>query len=140
MIVKPEVLLDTCALIWIAGGQPIAPSVERLLDTYADEQRSVYISPFSGWEISMLMSRGRLPSVMGPKEWFNHVLSLGYAELASLDSDILIDSCQLPGNPPRDPADRIIISTARHLNLEIITRDRVILDYAKAGYVKAKEC
>jgi len=138
--VKCAMLLDTCAVIWIAENKALSEPVEKLLDSHLDENKLVYISAFTGWEISMLMARGRLPSLMGPKEWFEKVLSRGCTQLAAVTSDILIDSNQLPGNPPRDPADRIIITTARNMNLKLITRDRSILEYAKTGYVQAMEC
>ena len=53
---------------------------------------------------------------------------------------ILIGSCELPGTPPDDPADRIIIATARELGLAVVTRDGAILAYAQAGYVNALRC
>jgi PIN domain nuclease of toxin-antitoxin system len=45
-----------------------------------------------------------------------------------------------PGAPPRDPADRIVIATARALGLQLVTRDRAILAYADAGHVAAIPC
>ena len=60
--------------------------------------------------------------------------------MADLSPEILSDSCLLPGKPPRDPADRMIISTARHQDLTIITRDRLILAYAGEGHVRAIAC
>ena len=60
--------------------------------------------------------------------------------LADLTPAIFIDSSFLPGQPPRDPADRIIIATARENDLTILTRDRLILEYAKAGNVRALAC
>jgi PIN domain nuclease of toxin-antitoxin system len=57
-----------------------------------------------------------------------------------LGIEILADSCALPGKPPNDPADRIIIATARESDMTIVTRDRLILDYARAGHVRAMAC
>jgi PIN domain nuclease of toxin-antitoxin system len=57
-----------------------------------------------------------------------------------LSISILVESCGLPGTPPDDPADRIIIATARAHGLTIVTRDGAILKYAQLGYVKALRC
>ena len=60
--------------------------------------------------------------------------------LQGLTADILIDSSLLPGEIHGDPADRIIIATARALDLTVVTRDRHILDYAARGHVRALAC
>jgi len=57
-----------------------------------------------------------------------------------LTAEILADSCLLPGAPPRVPADRMIISTARHLDLTIITRGRRILAYSEESHVRFLTC
>jgi PIN domain nuclease of toxin-antitoxin system len=57
-----------------------------------------------------------------------------------LSPQILIASSFLPGKPPRDPADRIIIATARDLGATLITRDGLILKYAEEGQVSAIAC
>jgi PIN domain nuclease of toxin-antitoxin system len=46
----------------------------------------------------------------------------------------------LPPPIHKDPADRLLIATARSLNVPIVTRDRFILDYAEAGHVDAIVC
>ena len=60
--------------------------------------------------------------------------------LAPMPPEVLIASSWLPGAPPPDPADRIIIATARHYGLAVMTRDARILDYAAEGYVRAVKC
>ena len=54
--------------------------------------------------------------------------------------DTLVESSFLPGAPPRDPADRIILAAARSSGLQIVTRDRAILSYAEQGHAWALEC
>jgi PIN domain nuclease of toxin-antitoxin system len=60
--------------------------------------------------------------------------------LCGLDPETLIESSFLPGEPPRDPADRIVLATARAHALPVMTRDRAILAYAEAGHVGAIPC
>jgi len=71
---------------------------------------------------------------------FRQLLSAPNLMLSELSPDLLIDSSFLPGEPPRDPADRIIITTAREGGMSIMTRDRQILAYAEAGHVQAIPC
>ena len=61
-------------------------------------------------------------------------------ELAELSPQILIASSFLPGDPPGDPADRILAATAREYGYTLVTRDRPLLDYAKQGHLQALAC
>jgi PIN domain nuclease of toxin-antitoxin system len=60
--------------------------------------------------------------------------------LADLPPKILMDASFLPGNLHNDPMDRIIAATAREYGFTVMTRDRALLDYAKAGHLSAAEC
>ena len=60
--------------------------------------------------------------------------------LAALTPEIAIDASHLPGVFHSDPADRMIVATARRIGAAIVTRDRKILDYAEAGFVEAMVC
>ena len=60
--------------------------------------------------------------------------------LAALTPEIAIDVSQLPGDFQSDPADRMIVATARRLGAAIVTRDRKILGYAEAGFAAALAC
>ena len=134
-------LLDTCAVIWLAIGD--ASLSQASLDALANARREggiIAVSPITAWEIGLLNARGRLPLLMEPAIWFRRLISLPGVELAELDPDILVQSSFLPGAPPRDPADRIIAATARALGYRLVTRDRILLDYAEAGHVEALAC
>lgn len=105
-----------------------------------DRGDAVMVSPITAWERGLLAARGRIASPMSPKAWFEHLLLQPGVELAELSIDILIESSFLPGKVHGDPADRIIIATARAQHLTIVTRDRLILDYADQGHVRALLC
>ena len=100
----------------------------------------VLVSPITAWERGLLAAKGRIASPMTPKRWFELLLSRPGVDLVEMSIDILIDSSFLPGQVPGDPADRIIIATARNLELTVVTRDRAILDYAAQGHVRALAC
>jgi PIN domain nuclease of toxin-antitoxin system len=133
-------LLDTCALIWLGTDEPVAGGAVAAMNDAFSEGETVWISPISAWEIGTLAARGRLALSTSPQTWFRKALAHAGLALCPLEADVLIDSSFLPGTPPRDPADRIVIATARALELRVITRDRAILAYAEAGHVAAIAC
>lgn len=101
---------------------------------------STFISPITAWELGTLVSKGRIPTSVSEHVWLGRVLALPYVEYSHLTPDILINSSYLPGHPPNDPTDRIIIATARQYGYRIMTRDKKILDYANEGHVNAIAC
>jgi PIN domain nuclease of toxin-antitoxin system len=133
-------LLDTCAVIWVAEDQPISKTAAAALDEAHAADRFVYVSPISAWEIGLLVARGRLTMIVKPQLWFERVLDVANMRLADMSPDLLISSSFLPGTPPRDPADRIVAATAREYGYTLVTRDRVLLDYAEQGHIQALSC
>jgi PIN domain nuclease of toxin-antitoxin system len=133
-------LLDTCALIWIAEDAKISePAAAALNGSYRSGQ-PVYVSPISAWEVGILISRGRLACLVKPQLWFQRLLDAPSVRLAEMSTDLLITSSFLPGTPPRDPADRIIAATVREFGYTLMTRDRSLLDYAEQGHLRALVC
>lgn len=135
-----SLLLDTCAAIWIATDASIAEEAIEALDQASDRGDTVHLSPMTAWEIGVLAAHGRLASPLDPRAFFRQLASVPNMSVADLSPEVLIQSSFLPGNPPKDPVDRIIIATAREADMIVVTRDRLILDYAKAGHVRALGC
>lgn len=132
-------LLDTCAVIWLFNRSPMAAEARRSISDAATGG-TLYVSPFSGWEIATLARKKKIVLSMSARDWFGFVVGHPAIRLAPLDHDILIESCQLGDEPPSDPADRIIVETARRFRLRVVTRDGPILDYAARGHVAAMLC
>lgn len=130
-----DLLLDTCAVLWLAQGADMTPASRTAI---AD--RNLNVSPISAWEIANLVRKGRLASTLPVATWFHQTIGKMAAEMPPLSVEILTGSCSLPGLPPDDPADRIIIATARQADMTVVTRDRQILDYSRAGHVRALVC
>jgi PIN domain nuclease of toxin-antitoxin system len=137
--VRP-LLLDTCAVIWLAEGEKLARSAADLLKAADDAAEVTYISPISAWEVGQLASRGRIQLLITPQRWFARLFEARGVRLAEMSPDLLIASSFLPGKPPRDPADRIIAATARDLGATLITRDRALLGYGTQGHLSVVEC
>jgi PIN domain nuclease of toxin-antitoxin system len=136
----PPLLLDTHAAIWITEDQPIASGAVEAIDAAYRAGSTVFVSAITAWEIGLLVSRNRLSLVARPERWFQRLLAIPGVRLADLSPDILIASSFLPGQPPRDPADRILLATARDLGATLITRDRLLLKYGEDGQVSTIAC
>lgn len=135
-----KLLLDTCAAIWISEDAQLSPGASLEIDRAAAESRPVYLGLYTAWERAMLSAKHKLTSPLSPKVWFERFAARPEVEVVPVTSDILIDSCFLPGDIHRDPADRVLIAMARALDLTIVTRDRDILAYSARGHVRTLAC
>jgi PIN domain nuclease of toxin-antitoxin system len=136
------VLLDTCAVIYVANGEPIDPQAVAALGK-AETGDGVLVSPVSAWEIGLLgraLSRRGPQFLPDPKTWLRRFLDAPGVRVAELSPEIAIDSSFLPEGLNSDPADRLLVATARALNVPIMTRDAAILSFAAAGHLRAIGC
>lgn len=136
-----RLLLDTHAFIWFVAGTLASDTVELLLD--ASGVGGLLVSPITAWEIGLMSrdARSDRPTFdPDPATWYSAAISRpGLAE-ASFTGAIGLAASFLPGDFHKDPADRLLVATARKLSVPIVTRDRRILDYAAAGHVDAIAC
>src|SRR3984893_15834673 len=117
------------------------PAVEGIIQAGGDD--GVYVSPVSAWEIGLLSRPGRPNTVHflpDPKTWFARVLGAPAVRQAAFTPEIAIDSAPLPLPRPGDPADRLLIATARHSGMRIVTRDRQIAAYGGARHLQGIGC
>ena len=131
------VVLDTHSLVWLMQGSERIGPLSRALIVAAAEADAVFVAAVSAWEIAMLVAKDRLALDRDVGEWLDTALRLPGLRLASLDPLVAVDSTRLPGDVHGDPADRLIIATARRHAAVLITDDRLILQYGAAGHVKA---
>ena len=87
----------------------------------------------------MLEAKGRIRFWMDCMDWVDQALAAPGISLVPLTPEIAIASSRLPGGFHGDPADRIIVATAREMDAALITRDRKILAYGREDYVTAVE-
>lgn len=132
------ILLDTCAALLIERAE-LKAAAEEEIERSSRAGAAVMISPITAWELGMLVSKGRLSLSMPPDQWFNALLESGVT-LAAMPPEMLIASSFLPGSPLRDPADRIIVATARMYGFRLATRDRPMLDLAAEGHLLVIPC
>ena len=132
-------LLDTCAIIYMAQNAEKLKPVRSAIDL-AERAGELYVSPISAWEIGRLAAWGRLATAVDPLAFFNAFVAQAGAQLTELSAEILIASSYLPGNPHKDPMDRILMTTSRALNIALLTDDRAILAYGADGHIKTLAC
>lgn len=135
-----SLLLDTCAAIWITESEELSDEAVVAMDAAYSESLPVFISPITAWERGLLHASGKMRSPIQPLAWFERLVRDAKLTLAPLTPAILIDSSFLPGQIHRDPADRILVATARAMDLTLVTRDGPLLDYADRGHVRALAC
>lgn len=144
MSLPAAVLLDTCAVIWLANGDPMAPEALAAID-HAARHDGVFVSPVSAWEVGMLSrpKPGREPAIHflpDAQAWFATVMAAPGVKEARFTARLAIGASQLPGDFHGDPGDRLIVSTALGMGLPVVTRDRRILAYAGSGGFRAMAC
>jgi PIN domain nuclease of toxin-antitoxin system len=123
------IVLDTHVWVWwVSGVEPLPPKPRRLISA-AREQKAVYLSSISVWEVAQLAARGRLQLTMDVVDWVAKSEALPFIHFIPVDNAIALKSVQLPGILHQDPADRIIIATALTLGFPLVTRDEKIARY-----------
>ncbi len=130
-------VLDTHALVWLLqGSERLGPTARALIEAAAKGDGAL-VAAISAWEIAMLVAKGRLALDRDVGEWLDAALALPGLRLAPLDPSVAVDSTRLPGEPHGDPADRMIVATARRHTATLITDDALVLAYSTEGHVKA---
>lgn len=129
------IILDTHIWVWWVHGDEQITSTQAE-NIKANETGIIGISAITIWEIAKLVEYERLELPCPLGEWFHEALSYPAIRLIALTPEIAIESTKLPGDFHRDPADQIIVATARLHSAPLITSDRKILQYS---YVKTVE-
>lgn len=132
-------LLDTHVLLWLDSGAPMTHESVAAIDDAA-ARGEVLVSPVSAWEIGLLVRKGRIRLDLEPLAWFERLLSLPGMRPAPLAVAAAISSSFLDEPFHGDPADRLLVATARTLPATLVTRDARILTYAAAGHLRALAC
>lgn len=134
-----RLLLDTHAWIWLLGdsGQ-IAPATKQVV-TLAQKERVLFASVISVWEAANLEAKGRVQLGAGVHAWLQQSFADDGIQLLPLSPEIAVESTRLPGNLHRDPADRILVATARIEGLTLLTRDARLLEYGRKGHLRTRK-
>ena len=122
------IILDTHIWIWrVQGDQRLTEKHQAWLQQYQIDGLGVSI--FSCWEVAKLVEKGRIILPCPVEQWLNLALTYPGVRLLDLSVPIVVESSNLPGFH-KDPADQIIVATARVLRCSLLTADEAILSYS----------
>lgn len=124
------IVLDTHILIWWATGDltKLSPNaISAINQELAGGE--IIISTITAWEIAMLIAKERIVISMDLNEWLSTIEQIEAVKFFAVDNDIATQSANLPGEFHKDPADRMIVATARKLGCGLITADEKIINY-----------
>jgi PIN domain nuclease of toxin-antitoxin system len=133
-------LLDTHCWIWMHLGLMGSFRSEAIRAIrVAAHNHLLHVSAISAWEIGLLESKGRLELDLDCELWIERALTIPGLNVAPITPAIAVRSTRLPGDFHGDPADRILVATARVNNACLLTKDQKILDYARQKHVRVMQ-
>ena len=119
-------LLDTHVWVWwVDRDRRLSASALEALDAFPPEDRPS-VADISLWEVATLVERGRLEFSIPLADWLEAAAHPRSVRVLPVTPAIAAETAALPANFPRDPADRLIVATARVMNLPLLTKDRQI--------------
>jgi len=135
---RRPLLLDTHCWVWSQFGheREFSPDgLSALRQAAADGM--LLVSVISAWEVALLVSKRRLHLNMDCIDWVRKALETPGLSLVPLTPEIAVESTCLPGDLQGDPADRILVATARNVGARFMTRDSALLDYSHVRVISA---
>lgn len=137
MTARKLLLLDTHVWLWFAlgNGDRLSEAARQQIEDAAYGGR-LAVSAITVWEIGMLDAKGRITLGGDCEKWITAALALPGLRLVGLEPEIAVASIRLPGEFHPDPADRILVATARAYDATLATADERIIRYSRAGYLR----
>jgi len=131
-----SVLLDTHILVWwqLDQGRLSKAQTRTLMDVEAGNV-SAAISDITLWEAAVLAERGRLEIAGSPDVWLDDIENDPRLTLLPITAKVAAESVRLGRDFPKDPADRIIVATARCHGLQLVTADEQIRRWGKVPVI-----
>jgi PIN domain nuclease of toxin-antitoxin system len=121
------IVLDTHVWVyWVDGGTHLPRDYQALIQ--AEAPNGLGVCATSCWEVAKLVELGRLQLACPVDQWLAQALQPP-VQLLPLTPDVAVGSTQLPGAFHKDPADQIIVATARVYGCPLVTLDRLIRAY-----------
>ena len=119
------VILDTCALLWLASDDK---KLSRRARKEIEAAPVVYVLAISGFEIAMKVGKGKLTLPLPPQEWFEKIVENHGLEVMALELNVCMAAAQLPPLHD-DPCDRFIIAAAKTNDHCVVTADLRFKEY-----------
>ena len=132
----PSVLLDTHILVWWrVNPERISKQQASLLLEMEKRQEPVAISAITLREIAWMVVYGRLEAAISVDAWMDEIESNPFLAIIPLTPNVAAESVRLGADFPRDPADQIIVATARCHGLRLMTADSEIRRWGKVAMI-----
>lgn len=123
-----RVLLDTHILLyWFSKNAALSVTQKQVIES-ATPQEPLLLSDISLWEIATLHSLGRISLDLPLRDWLERATAPPLVRCISISPAIAAEVASLPDSFHRDPADRIIVASARILGATLLTNDKLIID------------
>jgi PIN domain nuclease of toxin-antitoxin system len=121
-------LLDTHVLLhWLEGGKRLSRPQKRIIDR-ANAESPLLVSDVTLWEIATLYGLGRIQLALPLRDWLDAAVAPPLVERVGISPAIAAETAVLPPTFHRDPADRILVATARVLGACLLTVDARIVE------------
>ncbi len=122
-------VLDTHAWIWwVTRDRRLSQKARTAIHT-SQRDDTLWLSLISVWELAKKVEKAQLVLDRPLDQWLDEATAQPGLHLAELTRPILVESCRLPEPFPGDPADQIIVATARQHEAALVTKDRAIRQY-----------
>jgi PIN domain nuclease of toxin-antitoxin system len=123
-----KALLDTHILLyWLARDSRLTQNQIAAIDS-ATAEEPLWVSDITMWEIAALASRGRIKLHLPLRDWLEAAVAPPLVRRVSISPAVASEVASLPNTFHRDPADRIIVASARNVGATLLTQDRRIID------------
>ena len=118
-----KALLDTHILLhWISASVPLLDEHRAVIESASGEE-PLWVSDITLWEIATLESLGRIELDLPLRDWLERATAPPLVRRAHITPTVAAEVAALPDSFHRDPADRIIVATARVVGATLLTRD-----------------
>lgn len=131
------IVLDTHVLLWSLLQPENLPEDIRQRITVAQENSQLLVCSISLWEIAMLKSKRRINIYEPIRDFLESITNIDGLSVKDISTEVAAESVQLMDDFHGDPADRIIVATAKCHGATLLTRDQKILTWASLGHIKS---
>lgn len=121
-------LLDTHALLWwLEGGGRLSGAQQEAIASARGGGNPLRVSDISLWEIATLLDLGRIRLQIPLRDWLDRATAPPLVQRLGITPAIAAEVASMPESFHRDPADRILVASARVLGASLITSDKRII-------------
>lgn len=129
-------LLDTHVVLWATFNETRLGRYAAKAINLASREDRLAVSAITPWEIGLLVSKKRINLHKDVLDWIREALAKPGVHLVPIEPEIAVASTRLPFDMHPDPADRILVATARHLSATLVTADSTLLALASKGHFR----